>query len=107
MAGLTRGSSRLIFWSVMATPKGGAGGRVRYSNLGYVALGELISRVTGQRYEDYVREHILQPLRMTRTDFAYDAALSDDVSTGHHPRAHPLAPVLRRRGVRMPTMTAR
>src|SRR5437764_10086980 len=76
-------------------PKRGAGGRVRYSNLGYVALGELISCVSGQRYEDYVREHILEPLRMTRTDFAYHGALSDDVSAGHHPRLHPLGPVLR------------
>lgn len=75
-------------------PKRGADGRVRYSNLGYVALGELISRVTGQRYEDYVREHILGPLRMTRTDFKYEAGFSD-VSTGHHPRVHPLAPLLR------------
>jgi CubicO group peptidase (beta-lactamase class C family) len=76
-------------------PARGAGGRVRYSNLGYVALGELISCVSGQRYEDYVREHILDPLGMTRTDFAYHGALSDDVSAGHHPRLHPLEPVLR------------
>jgi CubicO group peptidase (beta-lactamase class C family) len=76
-------------------PARGAGGGVRYSNLGYVALGELISCVSGQRYEDYVRQHILEPLGMTRTDFTYRGALSDDVSTGHHPRLHPLAPVLR------------
>jgi CubicO group peptidase (beta-lactamase class C family) len=76
-------------------PAGRAGGGVRYSNLGYVALGELISCASGQRYEDYVRQHILEPLRMTRTDFTYHDGLSDDVSTGHHPRLHPLAPVLR------------
>jgi CubicO group peptidase (beta-lactamase class C family) len=76
-------------------PARGAGGGVRYSNLGYVALGELISCVSGQRYADYVRQHVLDPLGMTRTDFAYRGALSDDVSTGHHPRLHPLAPVLR------------
>jgi CubicO group peptidase (beta-lactamase class C family) len=58
--------------------------------------GQRYEGVTGQRYEDYAREHILQPLRMTRTDFAYDGASSDDVSTGHHPRLHPLTPVLRR-----------
>jgi CubicO group peptidase (beta-lactamase class C family) len=68
---------------------------VRYSNLGYVALGELITCVSGQRYEDYVRERILEPLKMARTDFAYRGALSGDVSAGHHPRLHPLAPVLR------------
>jgi CubicO group peptidase (beta-lactamase class C family) len=74
---------------------GRPGGRVKYSNLGYIALGEIISKAAGQRYEDYVREHILQPLGMTRTGFSYAGLQGDDVATGHQRRFHPLTPLLR------------
>lgn len=33
-----------------------------YGNINYVILGEVIERVTGQKYQDYVRETILVPL---------------------------------------------
>lgn len=38
-----------------------------YSNGGYVLLGAIIERVSGQSYHDYVREHVLVPAGMTRT----------------------------------------
>ena len=38
------------------------GERWFYFNEGYVALGEIITRLTGQPYEQYIRDHILQPL---------------------------------------------
>jgi CubicO group peptidase (beta-lactamase class C family) len=37
-----------------------------YSNFGYCILGRVIERVSGQRYEDYVREQILTPIGITR-----------------------------------------
>ena len=37
------------------------GTRVSYSNIGYMFLGEVISRVSGKTYEDYVRDEILIP----------------------------------------------
>ena len=37
-----------------------------YSNFGYLLLGEIITAVTGQRYEDYVQENIFAPLGMTQ-----------------------------------------
>ena len=43
------------------------GTQEQYSNAGYVVLGLLIERVSGQSYYDYVREHICQPAGMTRT----------------------------------------
>ncbi|MFQ6271591.1 serine hydrolase domain-containing protein [Kutzneria viridogrisea] len=43
------------------------GRRFHYSNLGYGALGELVSRVRGASWLDVVREEILRPLEMTRT----------------------------------------
>ncbi|MDW8011014.1 MAG: serine hydrolase, partial [Sulfolobales archaeon] len=45
------------------------GVRYFYLNEGYVLLGYVISRVSGMRYEDYVREKILKPLGMSRTYF--------------------------------------
>ena len=38
------------------------GTRYSYSNLGYAVLGEIIEKVTGMDYEDYVRYYLLHPL---------------------------------------------
>jgi CubicO group peptidase (beta-lactamase class C family) len=44
------------------------GARFAYSNYGFILLGVLVEKVSGQSYYDYVREHIFQPAGMTRTD---------------------------------------
>ena len=36
----------------------------RYSNAGYVVLGLIVERVSGQSYHDYVREHVFRPAGM-------------------------------------------
>jgi CubicO group peptidase (beta-lactamase class C family) len=43
------------------------GSRWRYSNYGYILLGAVIEKVTGQAYYDYVQAHIYEPARMTAT----------------------------------------
>ncbi len=45
------------------------GEKAAYSNLGYLVLGELVTRATGQPFTDHVRAEILEPLGMTGTDF--------------------------------------
>ncbi|MBL7501446.1 beta-lactamase family protein [Frankia sp. CNm7] len=45
----------------------GAGSR--YSNSAYHVLGEIVARVSGQEYQDYVREHIFRPTGMGSADF--------------------------------------
>jgi len=40
------------------------GTREVYSNFGYCVLGRVIERVSGQRYDQYVRDHVLAPLRI-------------------------------------------
>jgi D-alanyl-D-alanine carboxypeptidase len=40
----------------------------RYSNYGFVLLGALIEKISGESYYDYVRRHIFQPAGMTSTD---------------------------------------
>jgi CubicO group peptidase (beta-lactamase class C family) len=42
-----------------------------YSNLNYAILGEIISRVSGMKYQKYIEEKILKPLDMRETVFDY------------------------------------
>lgn len=39
----------------------------QYSNLGMMLLGEVIEKVSGKPYSEYIEEHILKPLRLTST----------------------------------------
>lgn len=52
---------------VGATPRGGKPGAYNYSNSGYVLLGAIIERVTGQTFYDYIAQHIFAPAAMTRS----------------------------------------
>jgi len=45
------------------------GERWHYSNLAFVLLGEVIAKLSGMPYEDYVEQRILGPLGLTRTGF--------------------------------------
>ena len=44
-----------------------AGSRWHYSNLAFALLGEVVARVGGAPWEQFLRERILQPLGLTRT----------------------------------------
>ena len=43
------------------------GSRWQYSNYGFLLLGVLVEKVSGQSYYDYVRDHIFKPADMTST----------------------------------------
>lgn len=47
------------------------GTKFRYSNAGFMVLGAIVEKVSGQDYFDYVREHIYKPAGMINTD-AYE-----------------------------------
>ena len=49
------------------------GSRWEYSNYGFLLLGVLIEKVSGQNYYDYVAEHVYKPAGMTST-----ASLAED-----------------------------
>ena len=55
------------------------GTKSEYSNSGYLLLAEIIERVSGERFEDYMMNHFFQPFGMT------DSYISDEYSI---PRAN-------------------
>jgi N-acyl-D-amino-acid deacylase len=42
------------------------GTETQYSNVGYVILGQIIEKVSGQGYEEYVRKNVFEPIGITR-----------------------------------------
>lgn len=50
-----------------------------YSSAGYAILGEIITRASGTRYEEYVMEKIVKPLGMSRTFFEVPEELHAEV----------------------------
>jgi CubicO group peptidase (beta-lactamase class C family) len=55
----------------------------RYSNAGYVVLGLIIEKVTGQTYYDYVRENIYGPAGMTSSDSYMQDAIVPNRAVGY------------------------
>lgn len=54
-----------------------------YSDVGYDILADLIHNVTGQLFEDYMQEHILEPLRMKDSTFLFAEIDPDDLVAAH------------------------
>lgn len=54
-----------------------------YSNLGYALLGRVLTNVSGQPYQAFIRRSILEPLGMQRTTFDAFEAARGDFAWGH------------------------
>jgi CubicO group peptidase (beta-lactamase class C family) len=54
-----------------------------YSNFGYVTLGILIHRVTGEFYGDFLQQRIFKPLRMETTRIISEADIIPNRSAGY------------------------
>jgi len=54
-----------------------------YSNAGYVVLGLLIERLSGQDYYSYVHDHILAPANMARTGSFFVDSLPTNTAIGY------------------------
>lgn len=59
------------------------GSRWAYSNYGFILLGVVIEKVTGQSYYDYVHAHIYAPAGMTRSGSLPEDQAVPDRSTGY------------------------
>lgn len=40
-----------------------------YSDINFIALGTIVARVSGEPFDEYVREHVFKPMGMTQTEF--------------------------------------
>jgi CubicO group peptidase (beta-lactamase class C family) len=75
--------------------KGRPGETARYSNLGYIVLGEVVAAASGASYTEYVQQHLLTPLGMATTDFVYRPQMEAEAATGYQLRRSPLTPLYR------------
>jgi D-alanyl-D-alanine carboxypeptidase len=57
-----------------------------YSNLGYVLLGQVIEKISGLSYEDYIRQHILKPLNIEPSELDFTIADDNRHAKGYHKR---------------------
>lgn len=99
-SGQTRPDARDFLARLLAkqrAPRVGPGTKASYSNVGYLALGEVIATVARRPYEMAVRDEILRPLAMTSTAFAWDDLPASVPRTTPHSRMPRLfAPVVAR-----------
>ncbi len=59
------------------------GGDMLYSSIGYDILGDIVAKVSGQSYETYMQENILDPLGMDHSTFMLDEADAELLTAGH------------------------
>ncbi len=68
------------------------GNRWRYSGGGYVVLQLMIEEVTGQRFEEYMRQAVFEPLGMPSATFAPIRVSGDGIATPYQGDNGPIAP---------------
>ncbi len=59
------------------------GTRFSYSNPGYGVAGYIIEKVTGQRYEAYLKEQVLKPIGMDQSSFSYTDSVKQQLVSGY------------------------
>jgi CubicO group peptidase (beta-lactamase class C family) len=59
------------------------GATYQYSNFNYFTLGMLVQAVSGQPYEQYLQQHVLDPLGMRQTFTSQAPAREHGLATGH------------------------
>jgi D-alanyl-D-alanine carboxypeptidase len=62
------------------------GSRWEYSNYGFVLLGYLVERVSGESYYEYVRKHVFEPAGMSSTDSLPESEKVGERSKGYRRR---------------------
>lgn len=65
--------------ALTATP----GEKFQYSNSGYLVLGAIIEKISGQDYHSYVRENVYKPAGMTNTGFYEPGKVIPNLAIGY------------------------
>jgi CubicO group peptidase (beta-lactamase class C family) len=61
------------------------GERFSYCNAGFVILGRLLEKLSGQTYDQVMVERVFEPLRLHRTSTRIEDAILGRVASGHYP----------------------
>jgi CubicO group peptidase (beta-lactamase class C family) len=77
-------ASRVVRWK--------PGTRMSYSNPGYGIAGYILEKVTGEKYEDRIAEHIFKPVGMTESSFHLTEADYSKLAKGYSSRSGPPVP---------------
>lgn len=105
IADYTGERAAMIGRALASAPKSAPGDVYTYSDVGYIALGEIVARASGRPLDAFVRESLFEPLAMTSTVFSPGAALKGSAApterlgdhvllgTVHDPRARALGGV--------------
>jgi D-alanyl-D-alanine carboxypeptidase len=59
------------------------GTKFTYDNTGYIILGYIIEKVSGERYADYIQHHIFQPLGMKSSGYDSTEAILPQRASGY------------------------
>jgi len=57
-----------------------------YSNLGYVLLGQIIEKVSGIKYEEYIQNNIIKALGISETEMGFEIQDPHKQAIGYHKR---------------------
>ncbi|MCL2738674.1 MAG: beta-lactamase family protein [Bacteroidales bacterium] len=68
------------------------GAQHQYSNAGFIVLGYIIEKVSGENYYDYIRKHITGPLGMNDTDFYKKSEQTPNLARGYTYRSASMQP---------------
>lgn len=74
LTGVLKDSPDLLF-----TP----GKKYQYSNISYWLLGKIIEKASGEKYEDYVLEHIIKPLKVSQEELNFTIQDIDNHAKGY------------------------
>lgn len=77
----TRSPALLLMLAVSFQP----GEKWKYSNSGYVLLGYLLEKVSGEKYERFVQENIFKPLGMADSGYDSNSAVIQNRASGYSP----------------------
>ncbi len=79
-SGKEAGIQRAMVSGLEAAP----GTTFKYSDVGFITLGALVERMSGERLEVYATEHIFRPLGMTETRYLPPPALAGGIAPTAH-----------------------